>query len=272
MAEHLPRSSRGQVPRRVLLLALLPAALAACGGDRGPQRFLARKAVLERQVEDLRRLVRAAEQGGLLPKDKLVVGVSEQLANELARLALPREQVVGGRYRVRLERADVRFRDEHGSVRFHGKVGPAEGAEPAFFAELALFGVVDTVEVDRDTGVLRCNVSFVGFELKRFDAYGESETGRLLIEELGRQGLDALKALAFPIAIPVRLEQEIALNRVAREGPVRLLPASLPLRLTVTDVAAFGGRLWVAVDVTTRPPSKKAAGAPLAATPGAEER
>src|SRR6266705_2003830 len=181
MAEHLPRSSRGQVPRRVLLLALLPAGLAACGADRGPQRFLARKAVLERQV-------------------------------------------------------------------------------------------VDTVEVDRDTGVLRCNVSFVGFELKRFDAYGESETGRLLIEELGRQGLDALKALAFPIAIPVRLEQEIALNRVAREGPVRLLPASLPLRLTVTDVAAHGRRLWIAVDVTARPPSKKAAGAPLAATPGAEER
>src|SRR3989442_10278123 len=125
MAELLPRSSRGQVPRRVLLLALLPAALAACGGDRGPQRFLARKAVLERQVEDLRRLVRAAEEGGLFPPDRLVVGVSEPLANELARLALPREQVVGGRYRVRLERAEVRFRDEHGSVRFHGKVGPS---------------------------------------------------------------------------------------------------------------------------------------------------
>jgi len=259
-------------PCRVLLLAPLLAAMAGCGADRGPQRFLARKAVLERQVEDLRRLVRAAEEGGLLPSDKLVVGVSEPLANELARLALPREQVVGGRYRVRLERADVRFRDEHGSVRLHGKVGPAERGEPAFFAELALFGVVDTVDVDRATGVLRCNVSFVGFELKRFDAYGESETGRLLLEELGRQGLDALKALAFPIAIPVRLEQEIALSRVSREGPVRLLPASLPLRLTVTDVAAHGGRLWVAVDVTARPPSKKAAGPPPTTTPNAQGR
>ncbi len=247
------------------------AAMAACGGDGGPGRFLARKAVLERQVEDLRRLVRAAEQGGLLPKDKLVVGVSEPLANELARLALPREQVIGGRYRVRLERADVRFRDEHGSVRLHGKVGPAEGAE-AFYAELALFGIVDTVDLDRETGVLRCNVSFVGFELKRFDAYGESETGRLLLEELGRQGLDALKALAFPIAIPVRLEQEIALNRVAREGPVRLLPATLPLRLTVTDVAAHGGRLWIAVDVGARPQARRAAGPPAAGAPGAGGR
>src|SRR5207247_2487150 len=151
-------------PCRMLLLAPLLAAMAGCGAYREPQRFLARKAVLERQVEDLRRLVRAAEEGGLFPRDKLVVGVSEPLANELARLALPREQVVGGRYRVRLERAEVRFRDEHGAVRFHGKVGPsapggsggpAERAEPAFFADLALFGVVDTVDVDRATGVLR---------------------------------------------------------------------------------------------------------------------
>ncbi len=187
-------------------------------------------------------------------------GISEPLANELARLALPREQVVGDRYRVRLERVDVRFRDEHGSVHLHGQVGLAGGAEPAFFAELALFGVVDTVEVDRETGVLRCNVSFEGFELKRFDTYGESETGRLLLEELGRQGLDVLKAVAFPIAIPVRLDQEIVLGRAAREGPVRLLPASLPLRLTVSDVAAYAGRLWVAVDVTAKPRPRKAGG------------
>ena len=257
-------------PGRVALLAALVAAIAGCGADRGPRRFLARKAILERQVEDLRRLVRSAEQGGLLPRDKLVVGISEPLANELARLTLPREQVVGDRYRVRLERADVRFRDEHGSVHLHGKVGLAGGAESAFFAELALFGVVDTVEVDRATGVLRCNVSFDGFELKRFDTYAETETGRLLLEELARQGLDALKTVAFPIAIPVRLDQEIALSRAASEGPVRLLPASLPLRLTVSDVAAYSGRLWVSVDVTANPQPKKPAASPPPGSPRAE--
>ena len=237
-------------PRRLILPALLVATVAACRSDRGPLRFLARKAILERQVEDLRRRVRAAEQGGFLPKDKLVVGISESLANEVARLTLPRDQVVGDRYRVRLERADVRFRNEHGSVHLHGKVGVAGGKEDVFFAELALFGIMDTVRVDRETGVLRGDVSFDGFELKRFDTYAESETGRLLLEELGRQGLDALKALAFSIAIPVRLDQEISLGRAAREGPVRLLPASLPLRLTVTDVEAHAGRLWVTVDVS----------------------
>ncbi len=253
MADEIPRSRVRPVPRRRwLLLPLLLAAVVACDRARGLERFLTRRAALERQIEDLRRLVSATEKGGLLPKDKLVVAVSERLANDLARLALPREQVVADRYRVRLEKADVQFRDEHGSVRFDGKVGPAEGKGAEFFAELALFGVFDSVDFDRDTGVLRCDVSIVGFELKRFDVYGDSDTGRYLLEELGRQGLDVLRVLAFPIAIPVRLEREIVLKGLT-EGPVRLQPASLPLRLTVTEVAAHDRRLWVSVDVASGP-------------------
>lgn len=206
--------------------------------------------MLQQQIEGLTRLARSTEKAGLLPKDKLVVAVSERLANNLARLALPQQQLVAGRYRVLLEKADVRFRDEQGSVRFDGRIGAATSAGQEFFAELTLFGVVDTVEVDRRTGVLRCNVAIVDFALKRFDGYGDSEMGRLLLAQLGRQGVDVLKTLAFPIEIPVRLEQEILLKGVAGEGPVKLQPASLPLRLSVADVAAHAGRLWVAVDVT----------------------
>jgi len=206
--------------------------------------------VLQQQIEGLTRLARSTEKAGLLPKDKLVVAVSERLANNLARLALPQEQIVAGRYRVRLEKADVRFRDEQGSVRFDGRIGDSAGADQEFFAELTLFGIVDTVEVDRRTGVLRCNVAIVDFAFERFDGYGDSEMGRLLLAQLGRQGVDVLKTLAFPIEIPVRLEQEILLKGVAGEGPVKLRPASLPLRLSVADVAAHAGRLWVAVDVT----------------------
>lgn len=204
--------------------------------------------MLQQQIEGLSRLARSTEKAGLLPKDKLVVAVSERLANNLARLALPQQQLVAGRYKVLLEKADVRFRDEQGSVRFDGRIGAS--ADQEFFAELTLFGVVDTVEVDRRTGVLRCNVAIVDFAFKRFDGYGDSEMGRLLLAQLGRQGVDVLKTLAFPIEIPVRLEQEILLKGVAGEGPVKLQPASLPLRLSVADVAAHAGRLWVAVDVT----------------------
>jgi hypothetical protein len=146
--------------------------------------------------------------------------------------------------------ASVHFRAEQGSVRFEGKVGPPEGG--AFFADLVLFGVVDAVGVDRDSGILHCNVAIVGFEIQRFDSYGESEVGRLLLTQLGQQSADVLKTLAFPIAIPVRLEHELALKGVSGEGPVQLQPASLPLQLTVTSTAAHAGRLWVAVDVAAK--------------------
>lgn len=222
----------------------------ACSRDRLPGGLLAREALLERQIDELSMLGRAAERGGFLPRDKLVVAVSERLANALAALALPREQVVAGRYRVRLETAEVRFRAEHGSVRFDGRLSPVESLPQDFVAQLALFGAVDTVELERSTGVLRCNVSIVGFELTHLEVQGAAETGRLLLAELGRQGVDALKALAFPLEIPVRLEQEIALKGVSGEGPVRLRPSSLPLRLAVADVAAHAGRLWVAVEVS----------------------
>jgi hypothetical protein len=214
----------------------LAGGLAACDRVRGgPAGVLARRAVLERQVAELTRLLPAAEQGGLLPKDKLVVAISERMANALLRLALPREQVVGGRYRVRLTTAEVRFRDEHGSVRFDGSVGPVDAYAGETTTGLALFGVVDAAEVDRETGVLRCNVSIQSFELTGSDVSG--------------LGTDVLKALAFPIAVPVRLEQQVEVKSVAGDGPVQIEAASLPLHLAVTDLAAHGGRLWVTVDV-----------------------
>src|SRR5262249_25290261 len=152
-----PRRASGAPPlslarARAALLALLLAP--ACARDRLPGGLLAREALLERQIQELSLLGRATERGGFLPKDQLVVAVSERLANALAALALPREQVVAGRYRVRLETADVRFRGEHGSVRFEGRVSPVESLPQDFAAQIALFGAVDTVELERATGVL----------------------------------------------------------------------------------------------------------------------
>jgi hypothetical protein len=251
---------RGWVSARALglpglaLLLTLPD-LSGCDAAARVRDVLERRAVLRRQIEDLERLLKAAEGGAVLPKDKLMVAVSERIANDFARLALPREEVLAGRYRVRLEKADVRFREEHGSVRLDGRVGEARGPEPEWYAELALFGVVDTVGLDRATAVLHCNVALTRFELERLGAPGESESdaGRQLLEELGRQGVEALRPLAFPIAIPVRLETEISLPGTGEKGPVRLEPRSVPLRLTVSGVSAHGGRLWVALDVATGP-------------------
>jgi hypothetical protein len=70
------------------------------------------------------------------------VGVRGQ---DLAALALPREQVIADKFRVRLEQVDVRFRDRYGSVRLDGRVSLASGPVEDVFAELAVFGLMDRI-------------------------------------------------------------------------------------------------------------------------------
>ena len=248
---HLRPVPAATLGRRAALLpvaALL--ALAACGSGQDPERVIAQEVALTRQVEGLRQLVAAAEAGSLLPADKVIIAVDEQLVKDVAELALPREEVVAGKYRVRLEKADVRFRDKWGSVRLDGRVGPADGAEGDVFADLAVFGLIDAVDVEPASGVLSARVTPIGFELGKVAVYGESATGRRLLEAFGRTRLDELAALTFPVRLPVRLEQDVTLDGVS-EGPVRIHAATVPLKLAVADVSAHGQRLWVSVSVTS---------------------
>jgi hypothetical protein len=128
-------------------------------------------------------------------------------------------------------------------------VSPARGSPDEVFAELAVFGLLHSVAVEPETGVLSAKVQVIGFELSRVGVYGDSVAGRRLLEELARQKLDALESLAFPITIPVRVDQEIALPGVGGGGPVRLRPVRFPLTVKVAQVTAHGQRLWVALDV-----------------------
>jgi hypothetical protein len=220
---------------------------------------IAQEAVLRRQIEDLRVLVARAERGELLPPGKVMVAVDEGLVKELAQLGLPREEVVAGRFRVRLDTVDVRFRDRHGSVRLDGRVSPADRPADEVFAEVAVFGLLETVEVDEATGVLRGRVSPIGFEVKKVGLFGESDLGRRMLEELGRERLDQLTTNALDLTLPVRLERDIALGGLTA-GPVRLRPGQVPLQVTVADVAAHGQKLWIALDVAPGAWKKLAAG------------
>src|SRR5262249_34499529 len=127
---------------RALTLVLAAAALVGCSRRTADDhRVISQELVLTRQIEGLRALIAAAEKRSLVPSDKLVVAVSEQIVKDLAALALPREQVIADKFRVRLEQVDVRFRDGAGSVRLDGRVSPAGQPPDAVFAELAVFGL-----------------------------------------------------------------------------------------------------------------------------------
>jgi hypothetical protein len=243
-----------ECPRRAARAWLLSLVAGAVGGGCGqgpPKQVLDLETHLTRQVADLRTLVDRAEKGRLVPTDGLVVAVREEVVRRMAELALPREATVQGRFKVRLERADVRFRDRHGTVRLEGRVGWADNADlyrADVFVDLTVFGRIDTVAVDAKEGTLTADMVPIGFEIRRLNVGEQQPTVRQLAEGLARALPEGLSTLRSSLTIPVAFERQLRLN--GREsGPVRFRPGSLPLRLVVRDVCAHGGRLWVSVGV-----------------------
>lgn len=246
------RAGRGTL---ALFLGLVGGTLAFACGQAPPARVLDLESHLTRQVADLRALVARAEKGRLVPRDGLVVAVREEVARRMAELTLPREEMVEDRFRVRLERADVRFRDRHGAVRLEGRVGWADDADlyrADVFVDLTVFGRIDTVAVDADEGTLTVEVVPFGFEIRDLNVGEGQPTVRQLAEGLARALPEGLSALGAKLTIPVAFEHQLRLGG-REEGPVRYRQAVLPLRLVVKDAAAHGGRLWVSVGVEALP-------------------
>jgi len=226
-------------------------AATACRDRTEPTRVLAREEHLHRQIDDLRALVDRASKGVLVPEDGVVIAISEDLAHRLLRLALPRDVVLGDQLRARLERAEVRFRDKHGAVRFDGRVDWVDS--PDLFdadvsADLTVFARIETVEVHAQEGVLFAQIVPIGFDVHRFMVGDESRAARRLAESMAKQLKGHLAALAFPLAIPVAVEHELSFAGVA-DGPLRLRAGAIPLRAVVRDAAAHGGRLWIVLQV-----------------------
>ena len=181
------------------------------------------------------------------------MAVDEQTVRDLARLALPREEEVdgtGGRLRVRIEGVDVEFRDGHGLVRLDGRVYRTDGPPEEVFAELAVLGRIDGVEVEETSGSLRGRVTLVGLEVKRVGLFGEGALRRTFLEGLAGLNPQILSLLSESLVIPVRLEREVRIRGTGDEGPIRIQPARFPLSARVTGLLAFDRRLWVIVDVS----------------------
>ncbi len=240
-----------RVHRAVSGLALV-LLFSACLERTEPTRILAREEHLRRQIEDLRSLVERAEKGALVPRDGAVIAIGEGLAQRLLRLALPREVVLHDRLRARLEKAEGRFRDKHGAVRFDGRVGWADDADlydADVSADVAVFARFETVEVRPAGGMLVARIVPMGLEIQRLRVGGESRAARRLAETMAEQTPESLSALALPLTIPVAVEHELRFAGV-EEGPLRLRSGTVPLRAVVRDASAHGGRLWIVLQVT----------------------
>jgi hypothetical protein len=211
----------------------------------------AERAVLDRRRQGLAALTAAARRGPLLPFDKVLVVADERLVRDVVAASLPFERVIGGRYRVRVTRAEVHFDDGFGLVQLVGDATFADRPAEEARADLTVYGGLDVVGLDPHTGRLRGEVKVIAVDARQVDVMGvPSAVVEHLVEDLGREKLEAFSALASRIEIPVQLEQEVTLPAVG-PGEVRIAAATIPLKVAVADVKAFRGKLWISVDVST---------------------
>jgi hypothetical protein len=233
---------------RVALLCL--ALLGGCHRHQHETAATAEGDVLERRRQGLAALVETARRGPLLPFDKVLVVADERLVRQVLAASIPFERVIGERYLIQVKRAEVHFEDGFALVRLDGEARFADRAATEGHADLTVYGGLDVVELDPDSGVLRGRVKVIAVDARRVNVYGvRSFLAEDLVEGLSRQKLDAFSALASRIEIPVQLERSVTLPAV--EGEVRIDAATVPLRAAVADVKAFRGKLWVSVDVST---------------------
>ena len=226
-------------------LLLAAAVLTGCGDSgAGRARYHAREAVLRREIQGLKDVIAETEQGKpLLPEGHLVVAVHERLVGELLRAGLPQEADVD-RYRVRVERAEVSFRGKYSLVTLDGSVSVR--GRPSLSGAIRVFGGLDRLELDPATGTLRARVGIDYVDVERAAGLEDLLGGRML-EQVGEKGRETLRALLPPIEIPVRLEPNLSFDEVS-QGPVAIQGARLPLQVTVSQVLALGGRLWVSLE------------------------
>jgi hypothetical protein len=238
------------------ILAGIAAAGTGCHRDGGnhyhESAATAERAVLERQLSGLRGLVAAAERGALVPFSHVVAVADEGLVQDLLRGTLPFERVVAERFRVRVEQAEVQFRDGFGLVRLEGRASLAAAPAEMVSAQVTVFGALDVVELDPESGVLKGSVTIVAVDARRVGVLGVGPSdAERLVEDLARERLESFSTLASRLEIPIQLQSEVQLPAVGPAGGVRIEAATVPFRARVTDVKAFGGRLWVCIEAAT---------------------
>jgi len=216
-------------------------------GCQGSPEIVAEEEILSRQRAGLEELIARSRTGPLLPEDELLIVVEEGWVQQVLRLELPRTSVLAGRYRVEVTGVDVNFDDGLGLVRLRGRVSFASRPGDRLYAELGVYGALDVVELDPESGVLRGRVTPIAFEVRRVTFGVDNSLGRELVEALGREKLDSFAALALEVEIPVRLEQRVELPGLGPGGPVEFAGAEIPIAAAVSQVVAVEGRLWISV-------------------------
>ncbi len=222
----------------MLLAAGLVAGCAPSGQETD---FLARKALLARQNRGLREMIADAERGSLVPTDRFLVGIDEKILADLFRSQLPLDRPLGKRFVVHLDRATVLLRDKYGAITIEGDIHRRKTPERR--VAVRLLGGLGAVAVDPKTDRLSVRIAIDRLELLQAGIL-EKVLGRSGKQFLSDRGRGLLQDALPTLQIPVGLAHDIRVPAI-QEGPIQLDSLVVPLRMSVEQVLAVGGKLWV---------------------------
>ncbi len=248
---------------RTVAVALLPF-LPAC--DSGGPRARAESASLRRQADALRNLIEAVEAGQAFSTKHVTLGIAQELVRDLLQLTLPVEADAPPDLHVRLETAQVSFENGESRVTLRGRESWA--SQPGTFADLVAFGGLHRFEVAEaeSAGRVTARVALDRVEVRQAEAAGmRRDLVEAVLDRLGATTLESLAAQIPKVAMPVSFERAVELEAMSL-GPFEIAPGSLRLRVSLAQVVALRGRLWVLLDVKAVPGPKPVRGAPSSAT------
>ena len=229
----------------------------------------AQELLIRRQHEGLSALIARAEAGPLVPAGQhALVGVDVKLVQSLLGALVPAEYVVAGRYRIRVERANVSFEDGFALVTLEGRASLL-GREQDVFADVTVYGDLHVERTQQRKDVLQARIRLLAVDPRRVAVVVETRHADRLVKELGRAQLEEFAALASSLEIPVRQSYSLDVPAAGPAGPVQIEGAAIPVQFSVLDVTAFSGRLWISMAASIGPGAVAPATPPLPLRPPA---
>ena len=226
------------------LAALAALAAAGCAPSEEEAAYHARKALLERQNQGIRELIDEAEKGTLVPVGEFLVGIDEKIVGDLLRFGLPIEKPLGKHHVLRVEKAEVLFRDKYGIVTVDGVVVRRD--KPERRIAVRAHGGLGKVEIDPVNDRLNLDIAIDDVEVLEAGIL-EGVLGRGGKKLVATKGKELLEDALPTIQVPVGLARGIRVPPI-QEGPITLDSLHIPIDLSVKRVIAAGRKLWVTVD------------------------
>ncbi len=231
-------------PGVAAVLGVLAATVVGCAADKGGGELHAKKVLLEGEVKGLRESVAKLDRGEpLFPEDALLVSIAEGVVKDFVDAQLPFTVELES-YRIELKSGTAAFRGSP-TVSLAGTIVHKE--HPDLVGEVSAIGALESIEIEASTGTLRAELAVKHVDLLKMAGLERFLSGGT-VDELARRVRMELKGRLPVIQIPVKIEQSIELPAV-KDGPVRLDAASMPLAVSVADVLAGQGVLWIAIRV-----------------------